>query len=139
MRAILILNVIHTILVSIVLTRADVPYWGLLIPVVFIIGFLPGIGGVLSMLLASLMGFLVSPTTVLIILGILSVYRLIEELWIQPHIMHATTQLPLALSYLVPLIGGLIAGPVGALLAIPVVLVFIALAQPRQASRNRAG
>jgi putative heme transporter len=120
----LLVNSIHTIVVTITLVLFHVGWMAYLaIPLFFLLGFLPAIGGILSMLIAAILGFFVSVPTMLWILLILGTYRALEELFIQPKLMSRATSLPLVVSFCAPIVGGLIAGPVGALVAIPLILL----------------
>ena len=89
--------------------------------------FLPVIGTYLAGVLPVLLIFIDSPTKALIAIGFIAIYQQIENYLIAPKVTQRTLELHPALAFGGALAGGAILGPIGAILALPVVAMAQAL------------
>ena len=97
-----------------------VPYPLLLGMFVAILDLIPVIGSTIGGIVVSLVALTVSLPVALATLAFYIGYRLAEDYLIVPRIMGRTVQLPAIVSLVAVLIGGVLLGIVGALVAIPV-------------------
>jgi predicted PurR-regulated permease PerM len=80
----------------------------------------PYLGPIISATLASLVGFLISPVTGLIVLGVLTIIQQLESNIIVPQLMKKVVGLNPILVILALLIGAKLGGTLGAILAVPI-------------------
>jgi len=97
-----------------------VPYPVLLAMFVALLDLIPVIGSTIGGAVVTLVALTVSLPVALATLGFYVGYRLAEDYLIVPRIMGRTVQLPAIVSLVAVLIGGVLLGIVGALVAIPV-------------------
>jgi len=97
-----------------------VPYPLLLGIFVAFLDLIPVIGSTVGGIIVSLVALTVSLPVALATLGFYVAYRLAEDYLIVPRIMGRTVELPAIVSLVAVLIGGVLLGIVGALVAIPV-------------------
>jgi predicted PurR-regulated permease PerM len=97
-----------------------VPYPILLAMFVALLDLIPVIGSTIGGIVVTLVALTVSLPVALATLGFYIAYRLAEDYLIVPRIMGRTVQLPAIVSLVAVLIGGVLLGIVGALVAIPV-------------------
>jgi predicted PurR-regulated permease PerM len=97
-----------------------VPYPVLLAMFVALLDLIPVIGSTIGGAVVTLVALTVSLPVALATLGFYIAYRLAEDYLIVPRIMGRTVQLPAIVSLVAVLIGGVLLGIVGALVAIPV-------------------
>jgi predicted PurR-regulated permease PerM len=97
-----------------------VPYPLLLGIFVAFLDLIPVIGSSVGGLIVSLVALTVSLPVALVTLGFYIAYRLAEDYLIVPRIMGRTVELPAIVSLVAVLVGGVLLGIVGALVAIPV-------------------
>jgi predicted PurR-regulated permease PerM len=97
-----------------------VPYPILLAMFVALLDLIPVIGSTIGGIVVTLVALTVSLPVALATLGFYIAYRLAEDYFIVPRIMGRTVQLPAIVSLVAVLIGGVLLGIVGALVAIPV-------------------
>jgi predicted PurR-regulated permease PerM len=97
-----------------------VPYPLLLGIFVAFLDLIPVIGSSVGGLIVSLVALTVSVPVALATLGFYVAYRLAEDYLIVPRIMGRTVELPAIVSLVAVLVGGVLLGIVGALVAIPV-------------------
>ena len=115
-----ITSVIAGLGTSIWLLAWDVPYPLLLGMFVAFLDLIPVIGSTVGGAVVSLVALTVSLPVALATLGFYIGYRLAEDYLIVPRIMGRTVELPAIVSLVAVLIGGVLLGIVGALVAIPV-------------------
>jgi predicted PurR-regulated permease PerM len=97
-----------------------VPYPVLLALLVAILDLVPVIGSTIGGFIVTLVALTVSLPVALGTLAFYVVYRLAEDYLIVPRIMGRTVQVPAVVSLIAVLLGGVLLGIVGALVAIPV-------------------
>jgi predicted PurR-regulated permease PerM len=98
----------------------NVPYPVLLAMFVALLDLVPVIGSTIGGAVVTLVALTVSVPVAIATLGFYIGYRLAEDYLIVPRIMGRTVQLPAIVSLVAVLIGGVLLGIVGALVAIPV-------------------
>ena len=97
-----------------------VPYPILLAMFVAFLDLIPVIGSSVGGAVVSLVALTVSVPVALATLGFYIAYRLAEDYLIVPRVMNRTVEVPAIVSLIAVLIGGVLLGIVGALIAIPV-------------------
>src|SRR6201996_775508 len=97
-----------------------VPYPVLLALLVAILDLIPVIGSTVGGFIVTLVALTVSIPVALATLAFYIVYRLAEDYLIVPRIMGRTVEIPAVVSLIAVLLGGVLLGIVGALIAIPV-------------------
>ena len=97
-----------------------VPYPLLLAMFVALLDLIPVIGSTIGGVVVSLVALTVSLPVALATLAFYVAYRLAEDYLIVPRIMGRTVQVPAVVSLVAVLIGGVLMGIIGALVAIPV-------------------
>jgi len=97
-----------------------VPYPVLLALLVAILDLIPVIGSTVGGFIVTLVALTVSIPVALATLAFYIVYRLAEDYLIVPRIMGRTVEIPAVVSLIAVLLGGVLLGIVGALVAIPV-------------------
>jgi predicted PurR-regulated permease PerM len=98
----------------------NVPYPVLLAMFVALLDLIPVIGSTIGGAVVTLVALTVSVPVAIATLGFYIGYRLAEDYLIVPRIMGRTVQLPAIVSLVAVLVGGVLMGIVGALVAIPV-------------------
>jgi predicted PurR-regulated permease PerM len=106
-----------------------VPYPLLLAMFVAILDLIPVIGSSIGGLVVSLVALTVSLPVAIATLAFYIVYRLAEDYLIVPRVMNRTVQVPALVSLVAVLVGGVLLGIVGALIAIPVAAAIRLLVQ----------
>jgi predicted PurR-regulated permease PerM len=115
----LLLMLIIFALDFIALSIFRVPYALILALFAGLLEIVPYLGPIISVALASIVGFFISPVTGLIILGILTVIQQLESHVIAPQLMKKVVGLNPVVVILALLIGAKLGGTLGAILAIP--------------------
>ena len=87
--------------------------------VVMVCDFIPMVGGLIGVVIVSLIGFTTGLWTGVICLAYGIVYQQIENYIVAPRIMRRAVDIPGAVTVIAALLGGALLGVVGALLAIP--------------------
>ena len=107
--------------------------------VVGLLGLIPMVGATLGALVVALVALFGDPVRALIALTYFLVYQQIENYLISPRIMQRTVSVPGAVTIIAAMVGGALAGVLGALLAIPtaagLLLLYEEVLVPRQAAR----
>jgi predicted PurR-regulated permease PerM len=116
----LLLMLIIFILDFVALSIFHVPYALILALLAGILEIVPYLGPIISATLASLIGFLISPVTGLIILGVLTIIQQLESHIIVPQLMKKVVGLNPVVVILALLAGAKLGGTLGAILAIPI-------------------
>lgn len=110
------------------LTLFHIPYALILALLAGILEIVPYLGPIISAILASMVGFLISPVTGLIVLGILTIIQQMESHIIVPQVMKKAVGLNPIIVILALLVGAQLGGTLGAVLSVPIatsVAVFI--------------
>lgn len=81
--------------------------------------FIPLVGSSLAMIAVAIVGFAVDPTTGIITVVYFLIYQQFDAYVIYPNVMKRTVKVPGALVVLSAIIGGMLLGVIGALIAIP--------------------
>jgi predicted PurR-regulated permease PerM len=97
-----------------------IPYALILALLAGILEIVPYLGPIISTVLAASIGFLISPVTGLIILGVLTIIQQLESHVIVPQVMKKAVGLNPVVVILSLLIGAELAGTLGAVLAVPI-------------------
>jgi predicted PurR-regulated permease PerM len=97
-----------------------VPYPVLLALLVAILDLIPVVGSTVGGFIVTLVALTVSLPVALATLAFYVIYRLAEDYLIVPRIMGRTVEIPAVVSLIAVLLGGVLLGIVGALIAIPV-------------------
>jgi predicted PurR-regulated permease PerM len=97
-----------------------IPYPALLALLVAILDLIPVIGSIVGGFIVTLVALTVSLPVAIYTLAFYIFYRLAEDYLIVPRVMGRTVQLPAVVSLVSVLLGGVLLGIVGALVAIPV-------------------
>lgn len=116
----LVISLICGVLTFIVLLVLGMPYPVALALLVAMLDLVPLVGATLGGALLVIVGFFVSPLTALILLVYVLVYQQVEGSVLQPMVYSRAVQLDPLLIFIAVLVGGLLLGIPGALLAIPV-------------------
>lgn len=116
----MILMLIIFVFTFVALSIFNVPYALILALLAGLLEIVPYLGPVISATLASMVGFLVSPVTGVIVLGIFIVIQQIENHIIVPQVMKKAVGLNPAVVILALLIGAKLGGVLGAILAVPI-------------------
>jgi predicted PurR-regulated permease PerM len=106
-----------------------IPYPLLLAMFVALLDLIPVIGSTIGGAVVSLVALTVSVPVALVTLAFYVGYRLAEDYFIVPRIMGRTVQVPAIVSLVAVLIGGVLLGIIGALVAIPVAAAIRLLVQ----------
>ncbi|MEI2647845.1 MAG: AI-2E family transporter, partial [Dermatophilaceae bacterium] len=114
-------------------------YAAVLAVMVGFLGLIPMIGATLGAILVAAVALFVDPTKALVALVYFLIYQQLENYVISPKIMQRTVSVPGAVTIVAAMIGGALAGVLGALLAIPtaagLLLLYEEVLVPRQAAR----
>lgn len=116
----LLLMVIIFVLDFVALSIFHIPYALVLALVAGLLEIVPYLGPIISASLATMVGFLISPVTGLIVLGILTVIQQVESHIIVPQVMKKAVGLNPVVVILSLLIGAKLGGTLGAILAVPI-------------------
>ncbi|MBB5959664.1 putative PurR-regulated permease PerM [Saccharothrix tamanrassetensis] len=98
----------------------DVPYALLLAVTVALLDLIPVIGATLSAVVVSLVAFTVSLPVGLATIGFFVVYQLLEDYVLVPRIIGRAVKVPALVTVVAVLLGGVLLGVIGALVAIPI-------------------
>lgn len=124
----LALAILCAVISAIFLFVIDVPYW---LPLAIWIGlvsqFIPTVGTYLGIALPALVAFFNDPLDALLIVIFGTVYQQVENYFFSPRISSATMDIHPAVAFGSVIIGGALAGPMGALIAIPIAAGLIAV------------
>jgi predicted PurR-regulated permease PerM len=115
----LLLMLIIFILDYVALSIFHVPYALILALLAGLLEIVPYLGPIISAVLASMVGFLISPVTGLIVLGVLTLIQQMESHVIVPQVMKKAVGLNPVVVILVLLIGAQLGGTLGAILSVP--------------------
>lgn len=115
----LLLMLIIFVLDFAALSAFHIPYALMLALLAGILEIVPYLGPIISATLAALFGFLISPVTGLIILGLLTIIQQLESHIIVPQLMKKAVGLNPVIVILVLLIGAKLGGTIGAILSVP--------------------
>jgi predicted PurR-regulated permease PerM len=116
----LLLMLIIFVLDFTALSFFHIPYALVLALLAGLLEIVPYLGPIISAILASLIGFLISPVTGLIVLGILTIIQQLESNVIVPQLMKKVVGLNPIVVILALLIGAKLGGTLGAILAVPI-------------------
>jgi predicted PurR-regulated permease PerM len=116
----LLISLICGVITFIVLVVLGMPYPAALALLVAVLDLIPLVGATLGGALLVIVGLFVSPLTALILLIYVLVYQQVEGNILQPIVYSRAVQLDPLLIFVAVLIGGLLFGIPGALLAIPI-------------------
>ncbi|NTW26989.1 MAG: AI-2E family transporter [Candidatus Moranbacteria bacterium] len=116
----IILMLIIFVLDFIALSIFNVPYALILALLAGLLEIVPYLGPIISATLASIVGFLISPATGIIVLGVLTIIQQMESHIIVPQVMKKAVGLNPVVVILVLLIGAQLGGVLGAILAVPI-------------------
>ena len=114
------LMVIIFLLDFVALSAFGIPYALILALLAGLLEIVPYLGPIISATLAAMVGFLISPITGIIILGVLTVIQQLESHVIVPQVMKKAVGLNPIVVILALLIGAQLGGTLGAVLAIPI-------------------
>jgi predicted PurR-regulated permease PerM len=117
----LAISVICGVVTFIVLVVLGMPYAGALALLVAVLDLIPLVGATLGGALLVIVGLFVAPWKALVLLVYIVVYQQVEGSVLQPMVYSHAVQLSGLVIFIAILVGGLLAGIPGALLAIPVV------------------
>lgn len=102
--------------------------------VVALFCFIPLVGSTLAMVVVAIVGFAVSPTTGIATIVYFLIYQQFDAYVVYPNVMKRTVKVPGALVVLSAIIGGMLFGVIGAVIAIPataaLLLLFREIVQP---------
>lgn len=98
----------------------DVPYALLLAVTVALLDLVPVVGATLSAVVVSLVAFTVSLPVGLATIGFFVVYQLLEDYLLVPRIIGRAVKVPALVTVVAVLLGGVLLGVIGALVAIPI-------------------
>jgi predicted PurR-regulated permease PerM len=116
----IILMLIIFVLDFAALSIFHIPYALILALLAGILEIVPYLGPIISATLASLVGFLISPVTGLIVLGVFTIIQQMESHIIVPQVMRKAVGLNPVFVILSLLIGAQLGGTLGAILAVPI-------------------
>lgn len=112
-----------------------VPYPLLLAVLVAVFDLVPVVGSTVGGVVVAAVALTVSPTVAVATVGFYLAYRLLEDYLLAPRIMRRTVDVPGLVTVVATLVGGVLLGVIGALVAIPVAaavkLLLEELAAPR--------
>ncbi|CAN5192501.1 hypothetical protein BH09PAT2_BH09PAT2_06030 [soil metagenome] len=116
----LIISVICGLTIYVGLLLLNIPYAAPLAIFAAIMDLLPLIGSTIGMIPALIIGFAISPVTLLLVAALYLIYQQIENAFLGPAIYNKALNLSPALGFLAVIIGGALFNIVGAFLALPV-------------------
>jgi predicted PurR-regulated permease PerM len=107
-----------------VLTALHVPLAILLAVLAFLFDFIPVVGTIIMTVPATLLAFLVSPGRALLVAGAYLLYHIIEAYILIPRIWGQQMRVSTLTVLLAIAIGGILQGPIGAVLALPIAAAY---------------
>lgn len=116
----LLISLICGITIFVGLVLIDVPYAAPLALFAALVDMLPQIGAVIGATPAVIIAFAVNPTAGVLTLLLFIIYQQIENNILSPNIYNKALNLSPALSFIAVLVGGSLAGIVGAFIALPI-------------------
>jgi predicted PurR-regulated permease PerM len=117
----LVISIICGVVTFIVLVVLGMPYSGALALLVAVLDLIPLVGATLGGALLVIVGLFVAPWKAVVLLIYIVVYQQVEGSVIQPMVYSRAVQLNGLVIFIAVLVGGMLLGILGALLAIPVV------------------
>jgi predicted PurR-regulated permease PerM len=117
----LTISVICGVVTFVVLVVLGMPYAGALALLVAVLDLIPLVGATLGGALLVIVGLFVAPWKAVVLLVYIVVYQQVEGSVIQPMVYSRAVQLNGLVIFIAVLVGGMLLGILGALLAIPVV------------------
>jgi predicted PurR-regulated permease PerM len=117
----LVISVICGVVTFVVLVVLGMPYSGALALLVAVLDLIPLVGATLGGALLVIVGLFVAPWKAVVLLIYIVVYQQVEGSVIQPLVYSRAVQLNGLVIFIAVLVGGMLLGILGALLAIPVV------------------
>lgn len=102
------------------LTVAGVPYAAALAILTAILGVIPLIGATIAAVVVATVAFVQAPVLGLVVVIAYTAYQQVENYFIAPRIMHRVAHIPDVVTIIAALLGGILYGIVGVILAIPV-------------------
>jgi predicted PurR-regulated permease PerM len=129
LRGTAVLAVIDAITVWLFLILLGVPLAGPLAVIVFVGGFIPYLGGILTAAAVALVTLATQgPLPTLVILGLIALTKALENRFVAPIAYGPNTRPPVALAVIALLAGGVLFGAVGLFAAVPIVAAVLAIA-----------
>jgi predicted PurR-regulated permease PerM len=142
----LLISVICGVVTFVVLVVLGMPYAGALALLVAVLDLIPLVGATLGGALLVIVGLFVAPWKAVVLLIYIVVYQQVEGSVIQPMVYSRAVQLNGLVIFIAVLVGGMLFGILGALLAIPVVEIsrivvseLVAYRRTRQEDNKPAG
>jgi predicted PurR-regulated permease PerM len=142
----LVISVICGVISFVVLVVLGMPYAGALALLVGVLDLIPLVGATLGGALLVIVGLFVAPWKAVVLLIYIVVYQQVEGSVIQPMVYSRAVQLNGLVIFIAVLVGGMLLGILGALLAIPVVEIsrivlseLVAYRRTRQEANKPAG
>jgi predicted PurR-regulated permease PerM len=117
------------ILTAIGLAIIGIPLWLVLALIAGLLSFVPNFGPLISLIPAVLMGYLDSPNTALLVVGLYMLVQALESNLITPQIQKKLINIPPALIILAQLFMGVLSGGWGLILALPIVAITMVLVE----------
>ena len=117
----LVISVICGVVTFVVLVVLGMPYSGALALLVAVLDLIPLVGATLGGALLVIVGLFVAPWKAVVLLVYIVAYQQVEGSVIQPMVYSRAVQLSGLVIFIAVLVGGMLLGILGALLAIPVV------------------
>jgi predicted PurR-regulated permease PerM len=117
----LVISVVCGVVTFVVLVVLGMPYSGALALLVAVLDLIPLVGATLGGALLVIVGLFVAPWKAVVLLVYIVVYQQVEGSVIQPMVYSRAVQLNGLVIFVAVLVGGMLLGILGALLAIPVV------------------
>jgi predicted PurR-regulated permease PerM len=102
------------------LVAFGVPYALFLAIMVAVLDLVPVIGTLVAAVAVAAVALTVSLPTCLGVLGVLTVYKLVEDYFLLPKVIGRAVSVPAVVTVVSVLVGGVLAGVAGALVSIPV-------------------
>jgi predicted PurR-regulated permease PerM len=115
----MVVSLITGVVTFVCLTVFGVPYALFLAIMAAVLDLVPVVGTVIAAVAVSAVALSVSLTVCLSVLGVLTVYKIIEDYVLLPKIIGRIVSVPAVLTVVAVLLGGALAGVTGALVSIP--------------------
>jgi len=116
----LLISLIAGLLTFIWLEIFGVPYALLLSILVAVLDLIPVVGSTVAGIVVALVALVVSVPVALLTVGFFVLYRVVEDYLLVPKIMGGVLQVPALITVVAVLLGGVLLGIIGALVAIPI-------------------
>jgi len=116
---------INAVVSGVLLAVVGVPAAVLIAVVVFFITLVPVAGTIVTTIGMTVLAYLHSPTSALIVLVTMLVYMQVEAYLVDPFIMRTAVEIPIAALLIAAVVGGVLLGLVGILIAIPLATAII--------------